>query len=109
MPWLAIPYQDIRSAHLKRHFRVDSVPVLVVLDAQRRIVNRNVVPRIRADPEGHFFPYIPESAQNIEHGVISFDSDYYSCPAIFAFMENCPDADQDVAKRALRTYFEYQS
>jgi nucleoredoxin len=101
MPWLAIPYQDVRVGHLKRHFKIDGIPALVILDPDMRIVNRNAVPRIRGDPRGEFFPYIPEAAQNIDHGVISFDTDYFECPSVFAFMEIRPDAEQDVAKRAL--------
>jgi nucleoredoxin len=101
MPWLAIPYQDVRVAHLKRHFKIDGIPALVILDPERRIVNRNAVPRIRSDLRGEFFPYVPESAQNIDHGVISFDTDYFQCPSVFAFMENRPDAEQDIAKLAL--------
>lgn len=58
MSWLALPYEDRdRQDDLLSVYRVCSVPSLVILDRQGRVVNGNAIANVRADPLGTQYPW----------------------------------------------------
>ena len=67
MPWLSLPYclNDQKDA-VERCFNVDSVPTLVILDANGVVINADAQDAVSDDPSG--FPWAPKSLREVLAG-----------------------------------------
>jgi nucleoredoxin len=63
--WLAVPYKDKRAIDLTRHFAVEGIPSLVVVDENNKVICHNARFIITSDPEGKEFPWLPEPVQEL--------------------------------------------
>eukprot|EP00746_Dinoflagellata_sp_MGD_P134274 gnl/MRDRNA2_/MRDRNA2_68102_c0_seq1.p1 gnl/MRDRNA2_/MRDRNA2_68102_c0~~gnl/MRDRNA2_/MRDRNA2_68102_c0_seq1.p1 ORF type:complete len:207 (+),score=34.95 gnl/MRDRNA2_/MRDRNA2_68102_c0_seq1:94-714(+) len=57
LPWLAIPIDDNFRNELASEFKIKSIPVLVLLDSNGKVITRDGVQHVLADPLGFSFPW----------------------------------------------------
>jgi len=58
MPWLAVPYNDSGMREtLKKRFKVDSIPKLVLVDKAGKIITHDGSSTVLNDPNGASFPW----------------------------------------------------
>ena len=55
MPWKAVPHQG--AIQVAKSFSVTTIPRLMVVGPDRRILNADAVQRVVRDPEGKEFPW----------------------------------------------------
>jgi nucleoredoxin len=68
-PWTAISYADEKvRAELGSMFEVQGIPSLVLLDANRKVVNANARASAMRDQEGKEFPWLPKPVSSLEEG-----------------------------------------
>ncbi|KAI0215678.1 Nucleoredoxin [Lamellibrachia satsuma] len=60
MPWLALPLADERVQQLTRHFSVQGIPTLILLDEKNDLITTNGRTVVMKDPEGKEFPWPPK-------------------------------------------------
>ena len=49
MPWLAIPFKDVRLKNVVKHFKIKGLPRLIVMDAKtHRVINADAVDIVTA-------------------------------------------------------------
>jgi len=59
-PWLSIPYADREAEkRLKKKFKVQGIPSLVILDAEGKTITKEGRSAISGDPTGEEFPWKP--------------------------------------------------
>jgi len=64
--WGAIPAGDKRKEILSRHFDVEGIPTLVILDAKTgATINANGRAAVSADPDGAQFPWVPPAVAEL--------------------------------------------
>lgn len=98
MPWKALPFEerDLKS-ELSSYFDVEGIPSLVILDENREVVNANAVGKVRADPEGANFPYLPELVNEIDDEPDGINE----TPSLILWYEKCSAEDQQKYKSIL--------
>jgi len=60
MPWLALPYKDSRIQELHRHFGVQGIPTLILVDENDEVLSTNGRSVIAKDTECKSFPWPPQ-------------------------------------------------
>jgi nucleoredoxin len=66
MPWTAIPYADRKAKDsLSKEFSVRGIPTFVIVDENRKLLNKNGRDLVREDPKGEKFPWTPPSFKEI--------------------------------------------
>jgi len=69
MPFAALPYSNEKGRKgLNKHFDVEGIPTLVVLESLEsgKVLNPSARSAVTADPEGKEFPWLPKKLNNIE-------------------------------------------
>ena len=69
-PWVAVPWSGPLE-RLQRTLKVEGYPTLTVLDHDGKVVARDVVNDIIADPSGEQFPYRPKSLWDVLDGDVT--------------------------------------
>ncbi len=91
MPWLALPYSDrTRKDQLSKHFGVQGIPTLVMLDAGGEVISTSARKSIASDPKGKEFPWYPKAVNSVEEPDGINDT-----PSLVMFMEGEGDAAQE--------------
>jgi nucleoredoxin len=58
MPWATLPFANREAkAQLSKHFEVEGIPCLVMLDENLETLNTETVGNVKGDPEGNNFPW----------------------------------------------------
>lgn len=104
MPWLSLPFKDPRIEKLSSRFKVEGIPMLVLLDATGKVINKNARGSVESDPKGLKFPYLPEPVVDLSQGVESYGFDINSVPSLVCFMQGLDDDAQASAKQILNTF-----
>ncbi|XP_013403357.1 nucleoredoxin [Lingula anatina] len=65
MPWLAIPFKDVRATKLNKTFGIEGIPSLIILDEDNKVINKNGRSAIASDPEGKDFPWKPKPIEEM--------------------------------------------
>jgi len=61
MPWLSLPYSDRKTqAQLSKKFKVQGIPMLVLVDSNGKIITSDGRSEVGADPKGTRFPWTPK-------------------------------------------------
>jgi len=88
MPWPSLPYANSSGKKgLSSMFEVSGIPSVVVLDADRRIVNGDARGMIDSDPEGANFPWLPPLVNDLEDC-----SRINDCPTVVVMADGCDAA-----------------
>jgi len=99
MPWLSIGYgQDDRKAELSRHFEVDGIPTLIILNEHHKVITAEGRGAIGADPNGENFPWLPKPLNPLDDGAQSVINDF---PFLVAETDETPEGIERV-KAALK-------
>jgi nucleoredoxin len=99
MPWLAIPNGDKRKGLLSSRFGVSGIPTLVIVDgATGETINTNGTGKVRSDPTGAEFPWVPKALVDMtEDGPDGINETTSLC----VMMEGCDAACVSAAVAAL--------
>lgn len=101
MPWIALPYSKrTEKSALSKHFEVNGIPSLVILDSEYGVINGEARNSIDADPEGKKFPWFPPPVSVFPAGVDKLN-DNTCCVAL---LENLDDGDQQEALDVLESF-----
>jgi len=66
MPWLALPYSDrAKKDALSKKFKVSGIPMLVILDADGKVITKDGRQAVSEDPSGAEFPWKPKTLQEV--------------------------------------------
>lgn len=66
MPWLALPFADREiKAKLSKKFKVQGIPMLVLLDGDGNLITTDGRSAISSDPSGASFPWKPKSVNEL--------------------------------------------
>lgn len=67
MPWKAIPFANRKVKNqLSKHFGVEGIPTLVILDENRDVISASAVGKVRGDANVENFPWAPELVNDID-------------------------------------------
>lgn len=88
MPWPAIPFRDIRRAVLQLGLNVKSIPALVFIDSEGRILTSSGVTELLTDEPLKKFPW---SDSNVDLAAGSMVEKLQRSSAIVALTDNCDD------------------
>ena len=90
---------------LSRHFEVEGIPTLVILDENRNVITDDGRAAVGADPQGLDFPWRPKALNPLNDGAQSSINDF---PFLVAETDGS-DAAVQAAKEALQvsTYGDY--
>jgi len=103
MPWLNLPYAERQTkSDLSDTFGVSGIPSLVVLDADRNIVNDDCIGRVMSDPEGAEFPWAPKPVNDVEDSQDGLNDEL----CLLVMCEGCDDDDKDEVEGFLNTVAE---
>lgn len=110
-PWLALPFLDRdRKQILTEKLNVKGIPMVVILDAEGKVINRDAGSMLLKDPEGKNFPWrafeLPDVLQGLEvtsrsGDVQSFGSLPGKATALFfgaGWCPSCVDFSTDLAE-----------
>lgn len=65
-PWLALPFAERKAKEkLAKTFKVRSIPTLIVLDHNCKVVTKSAREAVPDDPEGKKFPWAPRKVYDI--------------------------------------------
>ncbi|XP_059149158.1 nucleoredoxin-like [Physella acuta] len=65
MPWLTVPYDDPRNQAVKKHFGVDGIPMLVLVDEKGNIITMNGRQAVAEDEKCKDFPWYPQPIEEL--------------------------------------------
>ncbi|KAH3756480.1 nucleoredoxin 1 [Pelomyxa schiedti] len=66
MPWLALPYTDMKTNRaISSEFGVRGIPTLVLMDPTGKLVSTETRDDVEDDPEGARFPWVPQLVKSI--------------------------------------------
>jgi nucleoredoxin len=66
MPWTALPFADrARKDALSKKFKVQGIPMFVILDAEGCVVNKDGRKAVSGDLEGENFPWKPKTINEL--------------------------------------------
>ncbi|KAI9205742.1 thioredoxin-like-domain-containing protein [Polychytrium aggregatum] len=90
MPWLALPFKHAKSAYeeLSDFYGVDGIPSLVILDENRKIINKDAASVAMNDKDGVDFPWAPKNVVDLAEGIESAGFSINEKPALVAFFPN---------------------
>lgn len=88
MPWPAIPFRDARRAILQLGLNVKSIPALVFIDSEGRILTSSGVTELLTDESLAKFPW---SDSNVDLSSGSMVEKLQRSSAVVALTENCDD------------------
>lgn len=98
MPWLALPFSNRDGkADLSGLFGVRGIPSLVVLDADRNIINKSARGSRDGDPEGLKFPWYPEPLNDVNKVTDGLSEDV----SVIAFLDGATAAEAEAKKADL--------
>jgi len=60
MPWLAVPFGHSMKSTLSKHFGVQGIPTLIIVDENSKIISSNGRGLVTNDPDGENFPWKPK-------------------------------------------------
>jgi len=89
MPWPAIPFRDIRRAVLQLGLNVKSIPALVFIDSEGRILTSSGVTELLTDEPLTKFPW---SDSSVDLAAGTMVEKLQRSSAIVALTDNCDDA-----------------
>eukprot|EP00616_Rhizochromulina_sp_CCMP1243_P009393 CAMPEP_0118973736 /NCGR_PEP_ID=MMETSP1173-20130426/10841_1 /TAXON_ID=1034831 /ORGANISM="Rhizochromulina marina cf, Strain CCMP1243" /LENGTH=419 /DNA_ID=CAMNT_0006923429 /DNA_START=43 /DNA_END=1302 /DNA_ORIENTATION=+ len=102
MPWLALPFaRRAEKDALSRHFGVEGIPTLVILDSDLKVVNKNARSALAQDPTGAEFPWIPKPVEELSQTVESGGSDVNEAPSLIALCLDMDEAGQAEVQEGL--------
>merc|ERR1712025_350863 len=100
MPWLALPFSNRDGkADLSGLFGVRGIPSLIVLDADRNIINKSARGSRDGDPEGLKFPWYPEPLNDVNEVTDGLSEDV----SVVAFLDGATAAEAEAKKADLET------
>jgi len=88
MPWKAIAFENAKGReNLGRHFEVQGIPNMVVLDSNLNVITNKGVMCLRADETGADFPWYPKPFEQLNGGTAM---DLNEKPGLIVFAESNP-------------------
>jgi nucleoredoxin len=87
MPWLAMPYERRAEANwLKEIFEIDSIPCLVTIEGNGKVINRRAQHHAIKDVDCSNFPWPPLACEELSQTIECNGFDINEKPAIILFM-----------------------
>ena len=100
MPWIALPYFEREAkAALSKHYNVEGIPTLVMLDSNFNSINEEARGSVSSDPDGKKFPWSPPPVEIFPAGVDKLNDS----PSFIALLETLDDGGQEEALAILET------
>jgi len=99
MPWPAIPFRDVRRAILQLGLNVKSIPALVFIDSEGRILTSSGVTELLTDEPLAKFPW---SDSNVDLSSGSMVEKLQRSSAVVALTENCDDATKLALQQTMK-------
>ncbi|KAJ7365239.1 hypothetical protein OS493_005334 [Desmophyllum pertusum] len=106
MPWLSVePYNDEKGKALSRHFGVQGIPTLILVDENRKVISSNGRTLISNDTEGENFPWKPKPLSALDEMTVSTVNDE-ACLIYFTDGEEASiKKAQDIIKPVAEKFF----
>uniref|UniRef100_A0A7S2UY08 Thioredoxin domain-containing protein n=1 Tax=Fibrocapsa japonica TaxID=94617 RepID=A0A7S2UY08_9STRA len=101
MPWLAVPYTSASRDKLAKSMGVRGIPSFQILDADRKVINKDARMRVENDLQGEGFPWPPQPLEDLSVDTTCMGYDINDVPALIVFMEGADDMDQQTLTTGL--------
>nr|XP_054775609.1 nucleoredoxin-like [Lytechinus pictus] len=98
MPWLAFPFQDERIEELSKSLSVLGIPMLVIIDAEGKLITTEGRGSVMQDPEGKNFPWYPPACCELDSFSASIVNEG---PCLILFTEIEEGDDDEYSRKAL--------
>lgn len=98
MPWLSIAFDDPRVGDLSARFKVEGIPMLVLIDSNGKVITTSGTDCVRGDPTGENFPWARKLVESLDGPYVSLIN---SSPAVLCLCEEASAAEKARLKDVL--------